>query len=571
TYSPEKRGARASGVITIENSDPRDSTNPLTVRVTALGNKPDLEVSPPSVRFAQLPPGREETQTVTLQNVGSAPLTIFEKPAIPGSENFSTEVAGDVSFPLVLDAPTEKKAANNSMQLTVTYAPTESGSDNAKLIIRSDEESGTTKDDPTVTKIDVGANADAPCILLNGTRHNLGSVPIGDTTTKALRIENCGTKPLKITGIQLTKNTDGEEFGLKLGDRDGDDDGELDDPVRLPNNGDRMNFAVEYTPSQEGTDRALIEVRSNDPVQPKTEVEIIGKGAKGECPEASVTAKVKGKSAVPRQNITAAPLDDVVLDASMSSDPDGRITDYQWRVIEKPDDVTVDLGPVGQTGDGARREFRPLTAGEYRIGVKVEDNDGFLSCNEAVAVVKAVPDEKVHVELTWTNPEDPDETDNRGSDIDVHMVKMGPGNWFQAPYDVYYKNPNNGGGGGDGIWNPENPSLDIDDRDGAGPENIQMDDPQQCQWYAVGVHYYQQLFGTAYVTIRIYINSRLVYEKLNKPLDRGGQFWDVARIHWPTGQVFDRDVVRPAPPVEQKPKVTDAMKNSGLCTAKDLY
>ena len=77
--------------------------------------------------------------------------------------------------------------------------------------------------------------------------------------------------------------------------------------------------------------------------------------------------------------------------------------------------------------------------------------------------------------------------------------------------------------------------------------------------------------GTAYATVRIYINENLVFEKLSTPLQQGDQFWDVARIHWPTGRVYGVDEIRPAPPVGEKPTITESMASSGLCTDQELY
>jgi len=250
------------------------------------------------------------------------------------------------------------------------------------------------------------------------------------------------------------------------------------------------------------------------------------------------------------------------------------VQDYFFEFTQLPPGVSPLLTPVQQdpaNQDPSRREFRLLTAGTYEVELKVRDNDGFMSCGDvAKATIVAIPNEKIHVELLWTNPEDPDETDEQGSDVDLHLVKMGPGAWFETPYDVYFRNPNNSGDGS-AIWAPESPSLDIDDRDGGGPENIQMNDPANCEWYAVGVHYYKQLFGTAYATVRIYVNGNLVYEALNKPLSRGGQFWDAARIHWDTGTVYQNDNVYEAPPSGQAPDVTTGMSSSGLCTNQALY
>ncbi len=104
-----------------------------------------------------------------------------------------------------------------------------------------------------------------------------------------------------------------------------------------------------------------------------------------------------------------------------------------------------------------------------------------------------------------------------------------------------------------------------------------MNDPQNCEWYALGVHYYRQFFGTAYVTVRVYVDGRLVFEELNRPMQRGGEFWDVARIHWDSGQIQLVDELYPAAPMGQDPKVTTMgdglvnMAGSGLCTAASLY
>jgi hypothetical protein len=263
----------------------------------------------------------------------------------------------------------------------------------------------------------------------------------------------------------------------------------------------------------------------------------------------------------------------VILDGSRSNDPDGTVVSYEWEVLERPPGTIVRLGPTQEDAGNtnpARREFRLFTAGQYKIGLTVIDNEGFRACEQAVATITAIPNQKVHIELTWTNPEDPNEADDVGSDLDLHMVKMGPGRWFEAPYDIYFANSNRSG---EPIWNPEDPSLDIDVTTGAGPENVTMDTLADCEWYAIGVHYFREMFGTAFATVRIYINSNLVFERLNMPMRRGGQFWDVARIHWQNGQatVFDVDVLAPAAPAQQSPEVTADMRDSGLCTAAALY
>jgi len=576
-FSPEEAGRPNSGIIELYNSDlgSRDE-DPLTVDVGALANSPRMDVSPETVRFPRIPAGEEDTREVTVQNIGDAPLKIYGKPKISGTSDFQVRNA-DESYPVTLEpigeaeGPDEREA--RTFRFQVQYKPSRDGSDQGTLLIESNENPGATPESPSIREVEVNANAESPCLLVDSAALNLGAVPLGGKTVEPITVESCGSETLAIEDIELGNNSNKNEFSLNLESRDGNDDGALDEPVRLEN-GERTSFLVEYSPQDAGTDEARVVIHSNDPAQREAEIDLVARGAEGQCPETEVWARIKGSNSGfrPSSPITAAPLDTIVLSGTESEDPDGQIVEYQWRVLEKPEDSTVRLQSAeGDEGNQAKREFRLLTAGDYKIGLKVKDNDGFSSCQEGVFEVRAIPNEKVHVELTWTNPEDPNEDDEDGSDVDVHMVKMGPGNWFEAPYDIYFRNPNNGGSGGSGIWNPENPSLDIDDTEGRGPENIQMDDPANCQWYAVGVHYYEQKFGTAYATIRIYINENLVFEKLNQPLQNGGEFWDVARIHWPTGRVYDADELYTVPPSGAEPAVTDSMQTSDLCTDQQLY
>ncbi len=573
-FAPQQASASNRGVLRLFNTDPEyGSGEPLEVEVRAAGNRPDLQVNPSPVRFPRLPPGERMSRPVTIRNFGNAPVTIYEAPEMAGDSDYQVKGVEE-TFPMELPPfeSGEEQESIEELEFEVQYSPTANGIDEGEMLIRSNLEPGATSEEPTVTRVDVNANADAPCLLIDRTARNIGAVPLGGSASEAVTVQSCGSEELEISGVRVAENSDDQEFSLNLGDHDEDDDGTLEDPIVLENSGDQANFAVEYEPESAGTDEATLILETNDPAQREAEVTVVATGRDGACPTAEVGAKVKGNSSFANRPITVAPLDTVVLNGGESEDPDGRVVGYDWRVIDKPEDSTVRLGEVeGEEGNEAKRQFRVLTAGDYEIGLQVEDNDGFKSCEEATATITAIPNEKVHVELTWTNPEDPDETDDTGSDVDLHMAKMGPGEWFEAPYDVYFDNPNNGDDGGAGIWNPENPSLDIDDTDGRGPENIQMDNPTDCQWYAVGVHYYQQKFGTAYATVRIYINEDLVFEKLSTPLEQGDQFWDVARIHWPTGRVYGVSEIGPAPPVGEQPTVTGSMTSSGLCTDQELY
>jgi hypothetical protein len=577
------------GRLVVRSSDPQFVDEPAAANIDTLASLPDLTAIPRQVGFPRRAVGDETEQTLIIRNDGLSNLTIFEPPNYSGGGDFRIDPVSipESRFPLVLKPYDSEGAATDPdsyvLSMRIVYRPLGESADSGEISVLSNDASSPDPDDDTRgrTVIPVRANADQPCLLVSSAAVNFGQAPVGTSTPKLIRMENCGSRTLEVSGIDLTENTVDEEFELDLQSLDLNEDGALDQTISIEP-GDDESFIVNYTPGAEGTDQGMIVISSNDPISPLLELELLGRGANGVCPTAVANGLIRGGGGVPRPQVSAIPLQYIVLDGTQSTDGDGFIPDaaenWEWEVTG-PDGIAPTLEPLDtEPGTFKKRQFRLLLAGDYRATLRVRDNANFQSCNVAEVFIRAQPNEKLLIELTWTNPEDPDENDGVGSDVDLHFVKMGPGRWFQSPYDIYFRNPNNGPGSDDnGYWNPESPSLDIDDTDGAGPENIQMNDPQNCEWYALGVHYYRQIFGTAYVTIRVYVEQDLVFEELNVPLQRGGQFWDIARIHWDSGQIQLVNEFYPAAPEGQLPIVTDSsfgevnMTDSGLCTAAGLY
>lgn len=581
-YAPTDT-TQGRGEIVISSSDPDFTrTSPLVVKVETLANSPTLQASPTSVRFTKrATTAQAEKQILQLTNSGSAPLLIFEEPVYNGGQDFSINVPAR-TYPVVLQPYDQDKAAESprdyELAIDVRYRSLGAGADSGDITIRSNDLSSPDPLDEEVgvTSIPVAASSDVPCILVDSLARNLGQVPVGKLITDVVRVENCGSQPLLLESVRIKENSNDDEYELSLGEWDLDGNGDVDQAIEILPGGFDL-FAVDYTPTAEGTDQATIELFSNDPVTPVQEVVMLARGAVGACPQANAVGVVKGSGISGRPSVGAAPLDYIVLNGSSSTDEDGSLPldeeNWEWEVLSAPQDALVQLRDSDQApGDPRYKEVRVLLTGEYEFGLKVTDNQGFESCNQAIVKVTAIPNEKLSIELTWTNPEDADETNNDGSDVDLHLTKLGPGKWFESPYDIYFRNPNSGPGSeNSAIWGPESPSLDIDDVDGVGPETIQLNDPANCQWYGIGVHYYSQTFGTAFVTIRVYIDGKLAFEKLNKPMSRGGQFWDVGRIHWDSKQVLEVDELLPTAPQGQQPTVTTNMAESGLCTEAMLY
>jgi hypothetical protein len=83
----------------------------------------------------------------------------------------------------------------------------------------------------------------------------------------------------------------------------------------------------------------------------------------------------------------------------------------------------------------------------------------------------------------------------------------------------------------------DNPTLDIDDWSGYGPENTNIDSPADGT-YDVKVHYYQDNGdGDVTATVRIWLNGEEAAE-FRKVMEYD-QVWDVASITWPSGVVLE--------------------------------
>ena len=109
--------------------------------------------------------------------------------------------------------------------------------------------------------------------------------------------------------------------------------------------------------------------------------------------------------------------------------------------------------------------------------------------------------------------------------------------WFHELFDCYSINPHPNWGSFDPAIR-DDPSLDRDDNDGAGPENISLDWPEQGMTYRVGVHYWNDHgYGRSYATVRVYLYSSLIFERPDVLL-HNKDMWEVCTIHWPSGKVL---------------------------------
>ncbi len=223
----------------------------------------------------------------------------------------------------------------------------------------------------------------------------------------------------------------------------------------------------------------------------------------------------------------------------------GKVAKWQWEVSQPIMSQSVFV----PSSTFPNPTFEANVAGTYTFYLTVTDELGTESPKPAVLEVVAIPDQALHIELLWHTPEDPDETDTgpeAGTDLDLHLLHPfaagpdldgdgAPDGWFDIPFDCFWFNAHPNWGSFDPFFN-DNPGLDRDDTDGAGPENINLNIPENVT-YRLGVHHWNDHgYGPAWATVRVYIYSKLVAEFSDVVL-HALDLWEVATIEWPTGKV----------------------------------
>jgi hypothetical protein len=214
----------------------------------------------------------------------------------------------------------------------------------------------------------------------------------------------------------------------------------------------------------------------------------------------------------------AEPPEVVDLSGEASTDPEGHepLT-YAWELTRRPPGSRAELSNLASP----RTRFFADVAGEYEVQLAVTNTLGVRSAPDRCAI-EAIPADALHVELTWDTP---------GADLDLHVMD-GDAALFSIPGDCTWCNPRPAWGA---TGSADDPRLDLDDRGGFGPENINVEAPADGT-YDVSVHYFAEHGDDAVTaTVRVYTYGALAAER-SRILYRN-EVWDVARVNWPAGTV----------------------------------
>ncbi|AWV89827.1 hypothetical protein DN745_10940 [Bradymonas sediminis] len=529
-----------TGSVLIESNDP---SNPqYVIPITTQGLAPKI-FSPATVSFPRVtPPGPDSStedgpwrgawKMTQVQNTGEAPLTISEIAVKGNNSRFDFSIpqptAEEIADGLAPDPDNDTKqwpaalAPNERFDVRVWFAPDTNNPENDELIFKSD--------DPTTPEYSVNlvGNSGSPCIEVSPVGEvDFALSSIGNVSQKTVTITNCSpSSKLKLQDIEMTDDGGGV-FEIKEGSL----------PVGLPeepfilDEGGRANFVVTFSPTDEAAYTGMVRIKSDDPSQSTLDLPLNGRGTNNACPTAVATAKVVpgGRAGT---SIQALPLETIQFDGTGSSDPDGTIQRYEWTILSAPAASSSRILPNGS----ATPEMFMDINGEYKVELKVFDDQNTVSCGEpAIITILVNSDTDIHIQLTWTS------NGVQNNDVDLHYLHPSASRWASnaGGWDCYYgnKTPN---------WNVPggNPTLDIDDLQGPGPENISHSNLENVT-YKIGVHYFSDHGnGPAYATVEVRNRGILTFAARDKMLTHK-QFWLVGYLNGRSRTVAAADIVTP--------------------------
>jgi hypothetical protein len=549
---PEFKSRTATLIVTVENNI---DGGEFTVAITEQAPNAVAQVSPSALDFGTVEQGAVESRDVSVANTGTTTL-ICDGFVITGHPDFSVTF-GETVYPVseitqqqvTLEEPLEV-APEEVVPITLSFSPQTPAAAQGEFVLFCN-------DAQNKHSVLILGNQNVPCIEVTPSQLDFGGKAIGASSQSDVQICNCGDSLLTVSSIALQPGSSAD-FTLKFLNTGAGVDPvtgpDPEAPIAIDING-CLRFDVEYVPDVPNPldadnvpipDEGTITIQNNS-FQSSLDVAVTGIGIETECPVPVIEIE-EGEQVVPQTVLH--------LSGSNSYSPSGSVIDgYLFTVKESPDGNASIFIPAPGFKEPT---YQVNVAGFYTFCLDVDDDNGKSSadagCNTTVCLdVLVIPDEAIHVELLWSTAGDLDSTDEgegNGTDMDLHFAHQfatgatspnpdidgdGIGDpWFHNTLDCFWFNklPNWG------TYNPDvedDPRLDRDDIDGWGPENLNLNVPEEAKAYHIGVHFWDDhKFGASDATVRVFIYGELDAEVSYPGMERL-DMWYVGTIPWAGG------------------------------------
>jgi hypothetical protein len=197
------------------------------------------------------------------------------------------------------------------------------------------------------------------------------------------------------------------------------------------------------------------------------------------------------------------------------------ITTYAWEIVSYPAGADPELFGMQGQASSLLNFWAPLV-GAYDVRLTVWDETGIQSADgqSSHIVIGSLPSTALFVQLTW---------DDVTSDQDLHLMKLPEAtDLCVEPWDCYFGNRQPAWFSEQPLAEVGNPSLDIDDTDGLGPEAISIAEPEPGT-YRIATHAWRA-DGPTRNTVRVYVHGELAgeYQRTVGP----EQAWRIADVIW---------------------------------------
>ncbi|MBN1442949.1 MAG: choice-of-anchor D domain-containing protein [Planctomycetes bacterium] len=264
SYTPWDTGFDA-GVLRIESSDTAQPVIRVPLAASGIAQlEPDIDVSPLLVRFGQLTVGQSATVSITIENAGSAALSVSPLAFAAGTSSDFAIASGFTGGTI---------AAGDGASIGVRYAPQSDGADTGRLLISSSD-----ADEPMV-EVQLEGSAvwpPEPQIAVSPSQLDFLAVEVGATSSLQITIRNVGDATLSISDVALLSGS--SEFsvtassGLSLAP------------------GQSSTVSVAFRPEDAGLEQDAVRILSDDPASPAIDVALVAEGVDSTASTAETTA-----------------------------------------------------------------------------------------------------------------------------------------------------------------------------------------------------------------------------------------------------------------------------------------